>query len=124
MRNCLAIVAGAGRGRAVVRHRHPALCHRSLERPHANRAGHQPGIGAAGIPGARGDAAGRIDRRSHHRRPHACSSSLVRLSSWYHSALPPLLALFVLTLRRPGSVEARNSGWAWRKTSEAGTPPR
>jgi len=46
------------------------------------------------------------------------------LASWSHSALPPLLALFLLTFPRPGSVEARNSGWAWQKISMAGTPPR
>ena len=87
----MAVVAGTGRGRALVRNRCSALCHDIPGRRDPYRPGNQPGVGAAGISRARGHAAGCIDRRSDH------GGLTLGTSSWYHSALPALLALFVLT---------------------------
>ncbi len=51
-------------------------------------------------------------------------SSSGEVASPFHSALPPLLALFLLTFSPPNSVAGRKSSWAWLRISEAGTPPR
>src|SRR5450631_3003864 len=77
--NAVAIVAGARRSRPLVCHRGPEPCHSTLEWRYAYGAGHQPGLGVAGIPGPRGHAVRRVDGWRHRCGPHACSSSRVGL---------------------------------------------
>ena len=66
----------------------------TVEPQHPNRARNQPWPGASGMVGARRDPTGCDHRRTDHSSPFAGSSFL---PGAFHSAFPPLLALFLLT---------------------------
>ena len=71
----MAVVAGALRGSAPVRGQDCMLRCDRLDLGHTNRAAHQPGVGFAGVAGARRDPTGCSHRWIVQRRPHACSAT-------------------------------------------------
>ncbi len=120
----MAIVAGAGRSRALVRNRRPCAMPQQFGTALRKRRWASAWrLALLVFLAARGDAPGRVDRWRHRCRPHAgpCPSRPPGITP----RCQPLLALFCAHLGRDQvRSEARSSGWAWRKTSVAATPPR
>ncbi len=97
----------------------PACAMTTFQHAHANRAWNQHGPGAAGPSGTRRHSPGGVDGRCDRCGADTCSSLLFRFPSWHRSALPSLMALFVLTWAatrfgtKPETAPGPGGGQAW-----------